>query len=315
MEANARRARTSALQIRTKAEQMRNDRSATIVVDRGFSVNGSRRTLILCLASLALGPQVARAADACSTPSPECAVVGQFEISVSLGVGQRSNPIAGKSDIPLVVIPHVSYYGKRFFLENLELGYTLHDGEVNTFNLIAAPGYDRVFFYKNDLQNIFIEGGTTLATGTPVAADGQDFHIQPRRTTYLVGPEWTFNYGSITGQLNALREVTGRHDGYEVRGALAAPLIQSQGSLIASAGFTWKSSEVVQYYYGVDTLYQPGSAFSPFMKLRYARPLSERWTLNAFAHYEFLSHSIANSPIVSQNHVTTFFAGAVFRIR
>jgi outer membrane protein len=276
-------------------------------------VNGTLRILLLLLACFALGPQLARAGAACSTPSPECAVVGKFELSVSLGVGQRSNPIAGKSDIPLVVIPHVSYYGKRFFLENLELGYTLHEGETHTFNLIAAPGYDRVFFYRNDLQNIFVAGGTTF-TDTPVGATGQEFHVQPRRTTYLVGPEWTFDYGTLTGQLNALREVTGRHDGYEVRGALAAPLIQSQSSLVASAGFTWKSSALVQYYYGVDALYEPGSAFNPFVKLRYSRPLSERWTLNAFAHYELLSSSIANSPIVTQNHVTTFFAGVVLRI-
>ncbi len=44
----------------------------------------------------------------------------QFEISASFGLGQRSNPVDGRSDIPLVVIPHISWYGKRFFLENLE---------------------------------------------------------------------------------------------------------------------------------------------------------------------------------------------------
>jgi len=273
------------------------------------------RTQLLCLTILALGP-LARAQAACSAPSPECAEIGQFEISVSFGAGQRSNPIAGRSDIPLVVIPHISYYGKRFFLENLELGYTLHEGEANTFSLIAAPGYDRVFFYKNDLQNILIAGGTAVPTsGVIIPEDGQEFDVGPRRTTYLVGPEWTFEHGPITGQLNALREVTGRHDGTEVRGALAAPLLQSKSSLIASAGFTWKSSEVVRYYYGVSQLYEPGSAFNPFVKLHYSRPLSERWTINAFAHYEYLSHSIADSPIVKENHVTTVFAGVVFRVR
>jgi outer membrane protein len=119
----------------------------------------------------------------------------------------------------------------------------------------------------------------------------------------------------VSGQLNALREVTGEHDGYEVRAALAAPLLSSKHSLVASIGLTWKSSEVVRYYYGVDELYEPGSAFSPFIKLRYAFPISNRWTANAFAHYEHLSGSIANSPVVSQNHVTTVFAGAAFRIR
>jgi MipA family protein len=276
---------------------------------------------LIWLVTLALSVPLARAQGGCSTPSPECAVVGQFEISVSLGVGQRSNPVAGKSDIPLIVIPHISYYGKRFFVENLELGYTLHDGDTNTFSLIAAPGYDRVFFYRNDLQNIFIAGGTaTPADGVvkfpipPTPDEGRDIRVEPRRTTYLAGPEWTFDYGRITGQLNALREITGRHDGYEVRGAIATPLIQSKSSLVASAGFTWKSREVVGYYYGVDDLYDPGAAFSPFIKLRYSRPLSERWAFNAFAHYEHLARSIAASPIVSENHVATVFAGVVFKI-
>jgi MipA family protein len=253
--------------------------------------------------------------------------VGRVEISASLGFGQRSNPIEGKSDVPLVVVPHISWYGKRFFLENLELGFTLHEGESNTFNLIAAPGYDRVFFYKNDLQNIFVPGvtsatGGTGATGggftsvgTPIPPGGKDFEVKDRHTTYMVGPEWGFSYGRMTGQLNALREVTGRHDGYEVRGALAAPLLQgSFGSLTASAGFTWKSKEVVRYYYGVEGLYEPDAALNPFVKLHYARQLSDRWAISAFAHYERLGSGISDSPIVSEDHVTTVFAGVVFRV-
>ena len=51
-------------------------------------------------------------------------------MSVSLGIGSRSNPVMGESDIPLVVIPQISYYGKRFFLENLDLGVTLYEGAV-----------------------------------------------------------------------------------------------------------------------------------------------------------------------------------------
>ena len=283
----------------------------------------SCRALGLFLIAAALSAPAARAQTACSAPSPECAVVGTWEISASFGLGQRSNPVVGKPDIPLLVIPHISYYGKRFFLENLEAGYTLHDGDANTFSLITAPGYDRVFFYRHDLQNIFITDGAGFTTGgsappakpTPPATPAdQEFRVSPRHTTWLAGPEWTFNYGRFTGQLNALREVTGEHDGYEVRAAVAAPLTQSRGTLVASTGFTWKSREVVRYYYGVGPLYDPGAAFSPFVKLHYSVPLSDRWTLNAFAHYEHLAGSIANSPIVSENHVTTAFAGAAFRI-
>lgn len=280
-----------------------------------------KRVLLASVLTACCAQAFADEASSCTAPSPDCAVVGQFEISAAFGLGQRSNPVEGRSDIPLVVIPHISWYGKRFFLENLELGYTLHDGEANTFNLIASPGYDRVFFYKNDFQNIFIAGtgvpgnATFTSTGALVPAEGREFPVKARHTTYLAGPEWSFTYGRVTGQLNALREVTGENDGFEVRGAIAAPLLTSPTqSLVGSAGFTWKSQEIVRYYYGIDGLYQPGSAMNPFVKLRYSRPVSERWTINAFAHYEHLAGAIARSPIVTEDHVTTVFAGVVFRI-
>jgi len=285
-----------------------------------FAVPLQKAVFASLLAALC-GRVAASETSACTAPSSECAVVGQWEMSVALGLGQRSNPVEGRSDIPLVVIPHISWYGKRFFLENLEPGFTVYDGEANTFNLVASPGYDRVFFYKNDFQNIFIAGtgfggdATFTAVGAMVPPEGRQFPVKPRRTTYLVGPEWSFTHGPVTGQLNALREVTGRNDGVEVRGALAAPLwTRPTSSLVASAGFTWKSPEIVRYYYGIDGLYQPGAAFNPFVKLRYSRPLSERWSINAFAHYEHLAGAISRSPIVVEDHVTTVFAGVVFKV-
>ncbi len=256
----------------------------------------------------------------CTAPSIDCVEVGQLDISVSLGIGSRSNPVLGEDDIPLVVIPQISYYGKRFFLENLDFGFTLHEGKSSTFNLIASPGYDRVFFYRDDLQNFFVSGATGAITVAAPAEGGGDFdlshefEVRPRRTTYLAGPEWLFQYGDIVGQVDALYEVTGRHDGYEVRAAVAAPIIQTEHSLVASAGLTWKSAEIVRYYYGIEGYYEPGSALSPFLKLGYTRALSDRWSINAFVHYERLGSAIADSPIVSDQGVTTAFAGVVFKI-
>lgn len=264
----------------------------------------------------ALFSQVAAAQTSCKAPSPDCVVVGEWDISLSLGAGGRSNPVKGNSDIPLVVIPQISYYGKRFFLENLELGVSLHESDSNTFNLIASPGYDRVFFFRNDLQNIFVGGASSLVSAPTdkEAPPTGEFPVRRRHTTYLAGPEWIFNYGRVIGQLDALYEVTGEHNGYEVRAAAAAPIIQSKGSLVVSLGMTWKSAALVRYYYGVEGLYEPGSAVNPFIKLGYALPLSDRWTLSAFAHYEYLDNSIANSPIVSDHGVTTVFAGVVFKV-
>ena len=106
--------------------------------------------------------------------------------------------------------------------------------------------------------------------------------------------------------LNSLNE--------EQRAAVSAPLVQSKQSLAINAGVTWKSAATVDYYYGVQDLYNPDSALSPFIKLSYALPLSERWTLVAFLHYEYLDSSIADSPIVTDHEVVTGFAGFNFKV-
>lgn len=273
----------------------------------------ARYRAIFAVAAAMLFSQPVAAQTPCKTPSADCVVVGEWNIDVGLGLGRRSNPVQGNSDIPLVVVPQISYYGRRFFLENLELGYALYESDAHTLSLIAAPGYDRVFFYRNDLQNILADiplNSTTIGISVAPA----EIPVRTRHTTYMAGPEWTFNYGSVIGQVNALREVTGRHGGYEVRAAVAAPIIQSRGSLVLSTGVTWKSGQLVNYYYGVETLYDPGSALNPFVKLAYTRPLSSRWTVSASVNYELLDNAVADSPIIVEGQVTTVFAGFVYKI-
>jgi outer membrane protein len=267
-------------------------------------------TLLAALLLAVLSTPSANAQTTCTAPTPDCVVVGKLDFHLSLGYGERTNPLADGSDIPLVVVPHLSYYGERFFLEDLELGYSLYEDASNTINLIAAPGYDRVFFVRDDPQNFFVATGAVSA----IPRDDTQQEIPHRSTTYLAGPEWHFDYRGFAGQLNALYEVTGRHKGYEVRGAFAAPLIESTASLKASAGFTWKSAEVVRYYYGLPGRYEPGSAFNPFVKLGYVQPLSRRWTLRVFAHYERLGGAIADSPLVADDNVVTVFAGLDLKI-
>src|SRR5580700_10340032 len=242
----------------------------------------------------------------CKGPSQDCVAVGQWNVSVGLGAGIRTNPLVGGKDIPLVVIPQFSYYGKRFFIDNLDFGFTLAELGANTFNLIATPGYDRVYFYRSDLQNFFI--------GFPNTPNSAAAKVAPPapRITYLAGPEWTFKYGQVSGQLDLLRDATGQNSGDEIRGALRIPLLKSKGTLSANIGFTWKSAATVNYYYRVSILYSGSAAFDPFIKLGYILPLSSKWRFNALAEYERLGNGIADSPIVAEHSVATVFVGAIY---
>jgi outer membrane protein len=271
-----------------------------------------RKTPLLALLSAVAALQPAAAQTACKAPSMDCVAVGDLDVSVSVGYGTRTNPVAGRDDIPLFVLPKFSYYGKRFFLESLEPGVTLYESDAHTFNLIASPGFDRVFFNRKDLQNVIVPLAAVAPSFGP--EDVQQFEVGRRHTTYLAGPEWMFRHDDFIGQVSALYEVTGRHNGYEVRAAVSAPLVQSRQSLVVNTGLTWKSAETVNYYYGVPGLYNPDGALSPFIKLNYALPLSDRWTFTAFVHYEYLDGSIVDSPIVSDREVVTAFAGLEFKV-
>jgi outer membrane protein len=293
----------------------------------------SRRCRYILAALLALVPLGrAFADDDCQEPSGDCVAVGGWNFSLSLGAGVRTNPVVHESEIPLVVIPQFSYYGKHFFIDNLDAGVTLLDDERSTLSLVASPGYDRVFFYHSDPQNIFVTGltagggiGTSMAPGaTPTLvtknnADGTTIQVpavkippRSRQITYLAGPEWTFKYAGLTGQVDLLHEITGHDHGSEVRAAVGIPLGHLGGSWSTNFGFTWKSANVVNYYYGEPGIYEGGAAFDPFVKLAFSRPLKGKWKLTAFVETERLGNAIADSPLVDQRYVTTTFVGAMY---
>jgi MipA family protein len=250
--------------------------------------------------------------ESCNAASKDCVAVGHWNFDISLGGGVRTDPVVHEAAIPLVVIPQFSYYGKRIFIEDFDLGFTLMESAASTLSLIATPGYDRVFFDRGDLQNIFVNGIPYSTDNAAVAINNQNI---PRRTpdwTYLAGPEWTFQTHGVTGQLDLLHEITARNHGSEVRAALGIPLIESAGSLSANVGLTWKSSAIVRYYYGVPGVYEGSWALDPFVKFGYSRPLSSKWRLTAFAQYEHLGSAITDSPIVNARYVLTVFAGATY---
>ncbi len=274
---------------------------------------------IVCL----LATTATFAAEECTAPTDECVAVGSWSFSVALGAGVRTNPLVHGQDIPLILVPQFSYYGKRFFIDNLDPGVTLFDGPSNTLSLVASPGYDRVFFYRSDLQNFFVFSPTAL-TGNGAAAGRPGENLldvpagtQPtrpaRKVTYLAGPEWTFKQGPVTGQLDFLHEITGRTHGDEVRAALGMPIGSILGGTLSTRlGLTWKSAATVNYYYGYPGLYHAGWALNPFAKLGYSRPFTRKWKLDAFVHVERLGNAISDSPVVDRHYVTTAFIGATY---
>jgi MipA family protein len=300
-----------------------------------MSMDTAHPRILLTATLVALAHAVPALAD-CKGESSECVPVGGWNFSLALGAGVRTDPVVHEGTIPLVVIPQFSYYGEHFFIDDLDAGVTFLDSDRTTLSLIASPGYDRVFFYRSDPQNIFVTGlgnfnSSTGGSGQLPAGSGGNgsgsgkpppdttglvtttkFPPRSRQWTYLAGPEWTFKYAGLTGQLDVLHEITGHNHGNEVRAALGIPLSRVGGAWTADVGITWKSAAIVNYYYGAPGIYEAGAALDPFVKLAYSRPLKGKWKITGFVECERLSNAIADSPIVNEHFVTTTFVGLVY---
>lgn len=122
--------------------------------------------------------------EGCQAASVHCAPIGEWEVSLGVGLGVHTNPLIDGDEVPIVLLPDFSYYGKRFFLDDYQLGFTLLDTEHHAFNAIITASYDQVYFQDWGLGNFTIENGgfNTLSNDPPVV-------VTPEPTGEPSGPD------------------------------------------------------------------------------------------------------------------------------
>lgn len=113
----------------------------------------------LCALSLAWISFAASAAEDCERAGAQCVEVGVWEVSVALGLGGRTNPVVNSDHLPILVMPSVSYYGKRFFLETDTLGFTLFESQRHMLNAIGTVSYDQIYFNEWGIGNFSLDNG------------------------------------------------------------------------------------------------------------------------------------------------------------
>lgn len=299
--------------------------------------------LLLAISLLTSLPLVA--APDCDASSPACTEVGKWQVKIGLGAGVRTNPVMNNDDIPLIVLPQISYSGERFFLQNLDVGFIVFEDDVQQLNLLLTPSYDQVFFKRWDANNFVLNAETISLdrdedrqVGGPQENPG-DFGIplygpnknalevpidtdrlRKRRMAGLAGFEYHLEIGAIDLQAHALQEFTDYHRGQEVRLVLARHFHRGKHDLVISAGAIWQSAKVLNYYYGIeegeggtgDFYYKPGSDISSVVRMDWNYQINQRWSLTFTTSYRSLASRIRTSPIITEDRVITAFAGGVY---
>ncbi|WP_444994994.1 MipA/OmpV family protein [Aliikangiella sp. IMCC44359] len=269
------------------------------------------------MSSLTLSAQTA-----CTENSHTCVEVGKLSLGVSLGLGARTNPLINGDSIPLVVLPSFSYYGENFFIDNLDIGYTLYDNTPWMLNILLTPSYDRAFFERWDISNIVVEFGNFSVDSGFNSGSREDnvtdinaYELKRRKFSMMGGME--LSTSAMQGQLQVqfLNDVSDVHSGNEVRFAYLRHLGNLGWS--TTLGFSWKDKNMTDYYYGVNAeeivdnraAYQAKSSLNPFLRLgwREKNDSSNFWRFGI--EYQQLDQEIANSPLVDKNYVLTAFIG------
>ncbi|MFO1389335.1 MipA/OmpV family protein [Cellvibrio sp.] len=251
----------------------------------------------------------------------------RWQFSVALGLGVRTNPVMDNKDIPLLVLPQFSYQGDRFFIQNLDLGFRLAENNTQALNLLVTPSYDQIFFNEWDISN-FVDrsslGNMSAAVKDSPSREDNNRSIDKSRLhdrdmAALAGLEYNRSIYDLNVQLQAFHEVTGYYDGNELRLGLSKDLGLGKHDVKLTIGANWQDSATINYFYGLpekdspgNFSYRPMAGLTGLLRFDWSYELDEHWSLRFFTSYRHLSHSISNSPLVTQNNVITVFAGGVY---
>ncbi len=266
-----------------------------------------------------------------STPAPLqlAAPEHRWHVGAAFGYGTRTNPLIQSEDIPVIVDVDISWYGKHWFFDNGDIGFTFSDGPRATTSLVARLNSDRVFFGKTDTRYVnFAYSGHGMTTalvdttsGTPLPADetvkvtvpDRDYAIE-LGVESLIDTDW----GLVT--LDAFHDVSGTHGGYELSARYSRRWTSGRVSVTPTVGVAYKSANLNDYYWGVHPgeasvalpEYHAGAGFGFEGGLVTNYYLSRNLRIALSLNYERLADSVAASPLAEEGYVLAWFSGVAW---
>jgi len=222
----------------------------------------------------------------------------------NIGIGGLAapNPYIGNGGTKTTILPFFFYEGERFFVELDQAQYQVFDNGTISVGLI---GLLRFQGYEPD-DNAALAG------------------MQRRNTSLDAGGSIAYTNRLGTLSFTALTDISDTHEGDELVLSWEIPFTVGKNWLLSpSVGMSWKSDDLIDYYYGVTGVtsrearpgrpaYQGQSSADGFVGLGVFYNLSSHWTAIAQFNYETLSKRITDSPIVEDDNQWYGFLGVVY---
>lgn len=228
---------------------------------------------------------------------------GYFELGTHLTVGRM--PVVGvqNSQFSITLGGHLRI--KRFFLDFLsesyhrgQFGYNLYSGPTWSFDLLATGSPDGIdTSLSNELDGLRDRSG---------AVEGG------LRVTGYTGP--------LIVQFEALRDISGQHDGSIITGTLARQYLWQNWNFHWLLGARYQSADTTTFLFGVDETeasqrfpeYEAGAGVGYVTEFGATYPLNEYLVFRGTARYWSLPDSIANSPFIEGHEYSSVSGSLAF---
>lgn len=253
-------------------------------------------SLVLILTGMGFGQQEVHRTSIWDRSMEEGGRPDGDRFAAGLGVVVAPKPYKGYDD-EVFLIPLILYESGNFYARGKNLGYTLMERDVSIFDRQMTWSFDiigelRFDGYEDDDATIFR------------GMDDRDWTIEAGLATQIRDRELGFL------RFGWLMDILSRHEGHELRLTYGKRFQMDKLGLTPSVGFSWESSEVIDYYYGVRSseaivgrpAYSPGADITWFTNLQVTYEIDERWSLFSLVGWEFFGGDVKDSPLVDDDN-------------
>lgn len=222
-----------------------------------------------------------------------------------------TNPYIDGSSV-LVLFPVAAYKSDRFYANLGNPGLSFFRGSTN----LGGLGYS---LFKDENYQIDLIGRLRPMGLDP---DGRDklSGLNERKSGFDAGLHlfWETAFGEL--DLDLLTDISNRSKGQEATLSYAYQMIHGPWTLRPELGVSWQSSELADYYFGVDTdetragrlAYQAASTLTPFVGVQLEYAITERSQLLGGVGFGRLGDTIRNSPIVDERGIVGGYLGLTY---
>lgn len=274
----------------------------------------------------------------CHTPAMACddeswcIEEDQWSVGIAVGLGARTNPLVDGNPIPLVLLPDLAYYGENAYFDNGELGLHWEPLERLSASAFVRPNVERAFFSFWHPANIFVSSASISdGNAPPPSLPGGEFGADPQYISIndISHRDWTLDAGARFSWANKNSDwsVTFAHDalsvysGYSIEGQYQRYFGWGDWQLSANLSLTYKDSQLIDYYYGIDRddtdndalWYKAPHSIQVSTGLFATKRINPQWRWLARLQLTAFDSGMSNSPLVSKQHIVTAFVGIGYR--